>query len=64
VSIGSIPGLSASANGIASKASAQAAPSNVLPKLDLEMDEDGFLYLLPSTWGVNDNGLVGYGRFL
>ncbi len=45
-------------------ASVQAPPSNVLPKLDLEMDEDGFLYLLPPTWGVNDNGVVGYGRFL
>jgi Rieske Fe-S protein len=45
-------------------ASAQAAPSNVLPKLDLEMDADGFLYLLPPIWGVNDNGIVGYGRFL
>ncbi len=45
-------------------ASVQAAPSNVLAKLDLEMDEDGFLYLLPPTWGVNDNGVVGYGRFL
>jgi len=45
-------------------ASAQAAPSNVLPKLDLEMDADGFLYLLPPTWGINDNGVVGYGRFI
>ncbi len=45
-------------------ASAQAAPSNVLPKLDLEMDAEGFLYLLPPIWGVNDNGIVGYGRFL
>ena len=45
-------------------ASAQAAPSNVLPKLDLEADADGFLYIIPPTWGVNDNGIVGYGRFL
>jgi Rieske Fe-S protein len=45
-------------------ASAQAAPSNVLPKLDLEMDIEGFLYILPPTWGVRDNGVVGYGRFL
>jgi len=35
--------------------SAQTAPSNVLPKLDLEMDFDGFLYLLPPIFGVNDN---------
>ena len=45
-------------------ASLQAAPSNVLPKLDLEMDGDVFLYLLPPTWGVNDNGVIGYGGFL
>ena len=45
-------------------ASVQAAPSNVLPKLDLEMDTEGFLYILPPTWGVNENGIVGYGRFL
>ena len=45
-------------------ASAQAAPSNVLPRLDLEIDAEGFLYLLPPVWGVNDNGIVGYGRFL
>ncbi len=45
-------------------ASLQAPPSNVLPKLDLEMDTDGFLYLLPPIWGVNDNGVIGYGRFL
>ena len=45
-------------------ASTQAAPSNVLPKLDLEADVNGFLYIIPPTWGVNDNGIVGYGRFL
>ena len=45
-------------------ASLQAAPSNVLPKLDLETDVEGFLYLLPPTWGVNNNGVIGYGRFL
>ena len=45
-------------------ASTQAAPSNVLPKLDLEADADGFLYIIPPTWGVNANGIVGYGRFL
>ena len=45
-------------------ASVQAAPSNVLPKLDIEMDAEGFLYILPPIWGVNNNGVVGYGRFL
>ena len=45
-------------------ASVQSAPSNVLPKLDLEVDADGFLYIIPPKWGVNDNGIIGYGRFL
>ena len=44
-------------------ASLQAAPSNVLPKLDFEADADGFLWILPPTWGVNGNGVIGYGRF-
>jgi rieske iron-sulfur protein len=45
-------------------ASLQAPPSNTLPKLDLEADADGFMYISPVTWGVNDNGVVGYGRFV
>ena len=44
-------------------ASLQAAPSNTLPKLDFEADSDGFMYISPPTWGVNANGVVGYGRF-
>lgn len=45
-------------------ASLQAPPSNTLPKLDFETDSDGFMYISPVTWGVNDNGVVGYGRFV
>ena len=45
-------------------ASLQAPPSNTLPKLDFEADADGFIYILPVTWGVNANGVVGYGRFV
>ncbi len=45
-------------------ASLQAPPSNTLPNLDFETDADGFLYILPVTWGVNKNGVVGYGRFV
>jgi len=45
-------------------ASVQAEPSNVLAKLDLEIDSDGFLYILPPVWGVNNNGVIGYGRFI
>ena len=43
-------------------AAVQAPPSNALPKLDLEADIDGFLWITPPTWGVNNNGVVGYGR--
>ncbi len=42
----------------------QASPSNILPKLDLESDSEGFLWIVPPTWGVNENGVVGYGRFV
>lgn len=45
-------------------AASQAAPSNVLPKLDIESDSQGFLYILPPTWSVDANGIVGYGRFI
>jgi len=44
-------------------ASVQAAPSNTLPKLNFEIDSDGFLWIMPPKWGVNDNGVIGYGRF-
>ena len=44
-------------------ASLQAPPSNTLPKLDFEADSDGFMFISPPTWGVNANGVVGYGRF-
>jgi len=49
---------------VAGPAALQAPPSNVLPKLDLEVDNDGFLWILPAVWNVNTNGIVGYGRFL
>ena len=45
-------------------ASVQAAPSNTLPKLDLEVDTDGDLWILPPILSVNDNGVIGYGRFV
>ncbi len=45
-------------------ASLQAPPSNTLPNLDFETDADGFMYISPVTWGVNKNGVVGYGRFV
>jgi len=48
----------------AGPASLQAPPSNTLPKLDLEADADGFMFISPVTWGVNGNGVVGYGRFV
>lgn len=45
-------------------ASVQAPPSNTLPRLDFEKDSDGFLWILPPIWGVNENGVIGYGRFI
>jgi len=48
----------------AGPASVQAPPSNTLPNLDLEADLDGFLWILPPNFGVNANGVVGYGRFI
>lgn len=47
----------------AGPASVQAAPSNVLPLLRLESDSDGMLYILPPKFNVNDNGVIGYGRY-
>ena len=44
-------------------ASLQPAPSNTLPVLEFEADSDGFMFISPPTWGVNENGVVGYGRF-
>ena len=44
-------------------ASVQAAPSNTLPKLSLEVDSAGFVFILPPKFNANDNGVVGYGRF-
>ncbi len=44
-------------------AALQAAPSNVLPRLDLEADADGYLWITPK-FETRANGIVGYGRFL
>jgi len=48
---------------IAGPASLQSPPSNVLPELDLEIDSNGNLWILPAVWSVNANGIVAYGRF-
>ena len=44
-------------------ASVQAPPSNVLAELYLEIDSDGFVFILPPKFDVNANGVIGYGRF-
>ncbi len=49
---------------VAGPASLQAAPSDVLPQLEFEADAEGFLWILPPVWGTNENGVIGYGRFL
>ncbi|WP_148681094.1 QcrA and Rieske domain-containing protein [Candidatus Nitrososphaera gargensis] len=46
----------------AGPASLQSPPSNVLPRLDLEADANGDLWILPPTWDARKNGVVGYGR--
>jgi rieske iron-sulfur protein len=48
----------------AGPASLQASPSNVLPTLNFEADNDGNMWIKPAVWSVNENGIVGYGRFL
>ena len=48
----------------AGPASLQGPPSNVLPILYLEADNQQNLWILPPTWDVNANGIVGYGRLL
>ena len=48
----------------AGPASLQAPPSNVLPQLNFEADADGSMWILPPTWGVNQNGVVGFGRYI
>jgi rieske iron-sulfur protein len=48
----------------AGPASLQASPSNVLATLYFESDNDGNLWIKPAVWSVNENGIVGYGRFL
>jgi len=48
----------------AGPASLQAPPSNTLARLNFETDSKGFMFISPVTWGVNANGVVGYGRFV
>jgi ubiquinol-cytochrome c reductase iron-sulfur subunit len=48
----------------AGPAALQSPPSNVLPNLDLEVDKDGNVWILPPNWSVNGNGVVGFGRFI
>jgi ubiquinol-cytochrome c reductase iron-sulfur subunit len=48
----------------AGPASLQGPPSNVLPRLDLEVDSKGDIWILPPVWSPDRNGIVGYGRFL
>lgn len=48
----------------AGPAALQSPPSNVLPSLDLEVDKDGNVWILPPNWSVNGNGVVGFGRFI
>jgi ubiquinol-cytochrome c reductase iron-sulfur subunit len=48
----------------AGPASLQGPPSNVLPKLDVEVEPNGDLSILPPVWSPDRNGIVGFGRYL
>ena len=48
----------------AGPASLQGPPSNVLPRLDIEVESNGDLSILPPVWSPDKNGVVGYGRYL
>jgi rieske iron-sulfur protein len=48
----------------AGPASLQGPPSNVLPRLDLQADSKGDVWILPPTWSPDKNGVVGFGRYL
>jgi ubiquinol-cytochrome c reductase iron-sulfur subunit len=48
----------------AGPASLQSPPSNVLPRLDLEVDQNGNLFIVPPLFSANANGIVGYGRLV
>jgi len=45
-------------------AALQTPPQNALPKLDLDVDDKGFLVVKPPVWDVNANGVVGFGRYI
>lgn len=47
----------------AGPASLQGPPANILPRLDLEADRNGDVWILPPTWDLHKNGIVGYGRY-
>jgi ubiquinol-cytochrome c reductase iron-sulfur subunit len=44
-------------------ASFQSPPANLLPMLELEVDANGDLWILPPTWDLYKNGIIGFGRF-
>jgi ubiquinol-cytochrome c reductase iron-sulfur subunit len=48
----------------AGPASLQGPPANVLPRLDLETDSKGDLWIRPPTWDLRKNGIIGYGRYI
>ena len=49
---------------VAGPAFLQTAPNNALARLSLEVDDDGQIWVLPPVWNVNDNGVVGFGRYI
>lgn len=44
-------------------ASVQAAPSDTLPMLTLEIEPSGLVFITPPSFTAHGNGVIGYGRF-
>ena len=49
---------------VAGPASLQTPPNNALAQLTLDVNDDNTLVVVPPVWNVNENGVVGFGRYV
>jgi ubiquinol-cytochrome c reductase iron-sulfur subunit len=49
---------------VAGPAAMQTEPNNALPRLDIEIEDNGDLVVIPPTWTVSRNGVIGFGRYV
>lgn len=49
---------------VAGPAAMQTEPNNALPRLDIEIEDNGDLMVVPPTWTVTRNGVIGFGRYV